>query len=792
MSITQGMGARVLRVEDDHYLMGHTNFIDGMVLPDMLAVAFLRSNDAHARIRSVDVENALAQPGVACVMTAEEANALCKPIRADRTGEEEQGGYHPTDYPVMARDKIRYVGEIIAAVVADDRYLAEDALEHIVLETEPLEAVASIGQALRDGAPLVHEELGNNIHYQGGLEFGDVDEAFERAHLVVEAELKTDRQCASPMEGRAVLARYDRSEDRLTVWSSTQMPHLVRTKIAELLEYPEHKLRVVAPDVGGGFGLKCHIFPEELIVPALALRLQRPVKWLEDRRENYLAGFHAKDEAIKVAIALDADGVIQAMDATFVNDGGAYTSYPFTPSAEPAMATWTLPGPYRNRTYRAKAVTLYTNKSTHAVCRGVGQPISSYAVEHTLDLAAHKLGLDPVELRRRNLLTREDFPYTLPIGLSYDSASPIESLDQALELVDYEGFREEQAAARQQERYLGIGIAPMIELTVFGHDLLAPGGLNQNITLYESAHIRVDPDGGITLSVGTHSHGQGHATTFAQLVASELACPLDKIRFVDGDTDQTPYGSGTWGSRGAVAGGGAVLRASREIKEKALLVAAHLLEVRPEDVSLTDDGTFEPRGAPTRAVSWNEVARAAVRDTNLPPGVDAGLEVTASYTARTVYSYATHIVTVEVDPGTGQVTLLRYIVSEDCGRMINPMVVDGQVMGGVVQGLGSALLEQHCYDEYGQLMTATMMDYLLPTAPEMPPFTIGHMETESPWTEGGIKGMGEGGSIAALPAVANAVSDALSPLCGWRLMDELPITPERVFRALREGKQGGD
>ncbi|MEM7017261.1 MAG: xanthine dehydrogenase family protein molybdopterin-binding subunit [Pseudomonadota bacterium] len=785
MSITQGVGARVQRVEDDRYLQGHTNFIDGLMLPRMQHVAFVRSADAHALIKEVQIDEALKEPGVSHIMTAEEANQRCLPIRAERRGGGRGTPYQHTDYPVMANGKIRFVGEILAAVVAEDRYVAEDAVEQVFVDVEALTAVVNVEQAMAADAVLVHDELENNRHFHTKAENGDVDGAFAAAAHVVRTEFHTNRHCASPMETRAVVANYDQVEDRLVIWSSTQMPHMIRTKLSDLLQFPEHKIRVIAPDVGGGFGLKCHIYPEELILAALALKLKRPVKWVEDRQENYLAGFHAKEEYIKLGLAFDEAGKITAIDAGFYGDGGAYTSYPFTPAAEPQMAAGACTGPYKIPLVRSEGMALYTNKSTLSVCRGVGLPIVNYALEQSMDRAAAEIGIDPVELRRRNLIQSDDFPYRTPNFLLYDSGDPTASLDQVLDLMGYDALRQEQASSRAEGRYIGIGLSSMIETTTYGKDILAPFGKSDHVALYDSATVRVDPDGGITLSVGTHSHGQGHATTYAQLVASELGCELSDIRFVQGDTDQTPYGSGTWGSRSIVAGGGAVLKASQQIKEKAMKVAAHLLEVSDADVYLTDDGEFALQGVPEKKLTRAEVARAAVFETNLPPGMDAGLEITASNTPQSPFTIATHLAVVEVDPGTGEVKLIKYGVSEDCGRMVNPMVVEGQIMGGVVQGIGSVMFEHHRYDEYGQLTTATMADYLMPTAPEVPNLDIAHMETPSPFSEGGIKGMGEGGAVAPMGAITNAVSDALVPLLGsWQPIDQLPITPQNIFERL--------
>lgn len=784
MGITQGMGARVQRVEDDRYLQGRTSFIDSLQLPRMLSVAFIRSPYAHAKLLSLDVDEAQNMPGVHHVMTNTEANELCLPIRADRDSFEPYFYYHAVDYPVMANQKIRYVGEILAAVVADDRYKAEDAAELVFPDVDILPVVAGVEAAMADDAPLVHDELGHNRHYFSQRPSPEVDDAMANAHVVVKNTYRTNRHCASPMETRAVVANYNRADDRLEVWTSSQMPHMVRTKLSDFLNFPEHKIRVVAPDVGGGFGLKCHIFPEEVILAALALKLKRPVKWIEDRQENYIGAFHAKDEVINLAMSFDSEGLITGIDASFHADGGAYTSFPFTPVAEPSMASSAVSGPYKVPAIKTEALAAYTNKSSLSVCRGVGLPIVNYALEHSIDEAADQLGLDPAEIRRRNLVSAGDFPFRAPTGATFDSGDPVASLDQVLEVIGYESLREEQKVAAAEGRYLGIGISSMMETTTYGKDIMSPMGKSEYVAVYETATLRVDPDGGLTLSVATHSHGQSHATTYRQLVAGVIGCDIDDIRFVQGDTDQTPYGSGTWGSRSAVSAGGAVLKAATQVRDKAMRFAAHMLEAAEEDVTLTDEGEFALSGAPTMKLSLAEIARAAVYHTVIPPGEDAGLEATASHAPDSPYTVATHVAVVEVDADTGKVDVLRYAVSEDCGRMINPMVVEGQVMGGVVQGIGSVMFEHLIYDEDCQMVTATMADYLMPTAPEMPNVEIAHMETPSPISEGGIKGMGEGGAVAPYGAVCNAVSDALKQIDRWQPITQLPITPQRVFEML--------
>ncbi|HEY5657978.1 MAG TPA: xanthine dehydrogenase family protein molybdopterin-binding subunit, partial [Myxococcota bacterium] len=737
--------------------------------------------EAHARLRSVDASRARAHPGVHRVLTGEEAGRLCRPIVAYWPGE-------PCEQPAMAVDTVRFVGEIVAAVVADDRYVAEDALELVEVDAEPLPAVTSAAQAMAPGAPCIQPGWPDNVFFRETLGGGDVDAAFAGAHASVEFTCQMNRQCASPIEARAVLAAYDPQLGEMTVWTSSQMPHMVRTKIAELIDFPEHKLRVIAPDVGGGFGVKGHLCPEELLVPALSRALGRPVRWIEDRREHLSAAFHAKEETVSAALALEADGALRGMKASFISDAGAYSNFPWTSASEPSMAAMACPGPYRIPAVRAEAAAVFTNKMGSSMVRGVGLPAAALAIEHALDLAAHRLGMDPAEIRRRNMLARADFPHDTATGFHYDSGSPLESLERALEMIGYAERRREQAEARAQGRYLGLGIGPFIEGTTFGYDY--PDGEQwwANAGVYESAHLRVDPGGGVVLGVGTHSHGQSHATVFAQLVASVLGCDVGDVEFVQGDTARTPYGWGTWGSRSAVAGGGAVIRAAELVRDKILRVAAHLLGTEAAALELAE-GSVRLRSAPERGLSLREVARAAVYEGRVPDDEAPGLEVTYHYKPPSPFSNATHVAWVEVDPELGRVEILRYAVAEDCGTIINPTVVEGQIAGGVAQGIGSTLLEEHRYDESGQLLTASLMDYLLPTASDVPSLEIDHLETPSPLSVAGIKGMGEGGAVGPVAALTNAVSDALVPLCGWQPVTKLPITPERVWQMIRAGRR---
>jgi len=781
MPTAGAFGARVKRVEDPRFLLGKAQYLDDMQVPNQLSVAFVRSSHAHARIKSIKVDKALALAGVHRVMIGKEAAKICKPIRVEVDATKFPGKYKPCNFDAIAVNKVCFVGDIVAAVVATNRYVAEDAVELVEVDYEPLTPVLDPEEALKPGSPLIHEEWGDNVMLSAHIANGDVKKAFAEADVVVKERFQMNRHCAAPMEGRGVLANFDPATNQMTVWTSSQMPHMVRTKIAESIDFPEHNLRVITPDVGGGFGMKSHIFPEEIVLSALSRELRRPIKWVEDRRENLYGSYHAKDEICYVELAVKKDGTILGLKTRFIGDIGAYTSFPWTPSFEPLQAALACPGPYKIRNVDMDAVAVATNKTTSSVYRGVGLPAAQYTMEHILDMAAAKIGMDPVEIRRKNIMCRDDFPYVAATGLEYDSASPRESLDMALEMLDYKKFRKEQAEARKQGRYLGIGFSAMIEMTTFGFEYWRRIGW-RSVSGYDSAHIRVDPNGGVTLTVGTHCHGQGHYTVYAQLIADGIGCDIKDVTVIQGDTAMTPYGWGTWGSRSAVAGGGAIIKAAEKIRAKMFRVAANLMEVSPQDVELKD-GRIQVKGVPGRSMSVPEVAKAAVYHADVPDNDEPGLEASHYYKAPTPYANATHAAIVEVDRDTGAVKIKRYVVVEDCGRMINPLIVEGQIAGGVAQGIGNAMLEHLRYDENGQILTTSLMDYLLPSSTDVPSIEYGHLETPCPISEGGIKGMGEGGAVAPPPALANAICDALSPF-GWKPITRLPMTPEVVLSLL--------
>lgn len=778
------VGAQVRRVEDPRVLLGKSQYVDDLDLPNSLALAFVRSPYAHARIVSIDVGTAQNQPGVQLVVTGADIAEAIKPLRVEY--EPAKAPTHkPCDWPVLAQGKVRFVGEAVAAVVAADRYAAEDAAGLIDVEYESLEPVSDVEQALAADAPLVHEEWGDNVMQTLQAEIGDVAKAFQEADCVVSARLTTGRHMALPMETRGCVASFEPATDMLTVWSSTQVPHVLRSHIALVLDFPEHHIRVVAPDVGGGFGQKGHLFPEEAVSAYLARRLGRPVKWIEDRRENLSASLHAKQQAVQAELAVRQDGTILGIRGRFVGDVGAYSEYPWGSAFEAGHAASSQPGPYKTPAFSFEAVSVATNKTTIGVYRGVGLPIGVLTMERLMDLAAHKLGLDPAEIRLRNMIRKEEHPYTTIIGAEVESGSHRESLQKALDILGYQECRAKQQQARAQGRYLGIGIGCYLEGTAPSSAAFASMGLN--LGGYESATVRMDVAGKVTVLVGTHSHGQSHETTLAQVAADELGVPLADIKIIEGDTNVVPYGMGTWGSRSAVTGGGAISRASEKLRNKMLRIASRMTEVPDDDLELAE-GMIRRKADATPLMPIKELAhRVLVQAGSLPRDEEPGLDATAHYEPPpSTHANATHIALVEVDSDTGQVTLLRYVVVEDCGTIINPTVVDGQIQGGVAQGIGTALYEHALYDENGQFLTGTLMDYLIPTAADVPQVEIGHIESPSPHTPHGIKGVGEGGAIAPPAAIANAVADALAPF--EVRVDAIPLTPERVLGWIEQRK----
>jgi aerobic carbon-monoxide dehydrogenase large subunit len=782
------LGARVKRREDPRFLTGRARYVDDIVRPRMLHAAFVRSSMAHAALVRVDASAARAAEGVRAVLTGTEALAHARPITCDSTFD----SWQTSGFPALAHDRVRFSGEALACVLADDRYLAEDAVELVEVEYEPRPVVASIEQAIAGDAPRLHDDWEDNLFIKRHLRGGDVDAAFADAAGVVELDLVSHRHSGIPLENRGCIAEHDAAEGTLTLWTATQIPHLVRTGLADALGFPESRIRVVAPDVGGGFGIKGHLFPEEIVACLLAIQTGRPVKWTEDRQEHLLASIHAREHHHHVEAAYDADGTVLALRARVHVDCGAYSVYPWTATMDTGMALGILPGPYRIRNYECHAYSVATNKCPLGPYRGVSRPAATFSIERAMDEVARRVGIDPVEVRRRNLVRPDEFPYESVTGLVYDSGSFHESLDRAVEEADLPALRREQEEARSRGRHLGIGLACYTEQTAHTTTEFAKRGV-PIVFGYDSATVRMDPSGQVNVYLSTHSHGQGHETTIAQVVADQLGLELDDVRVRFGDTSSTPYGHGTFASRTAVLSGGASHLAAGKVREMLARFAAHQLEADPLDIELSE-GKAIVRGSPSEGIRIADLARWAYhRPEKLPEGLDPVLEAVSSYDAHPgtgTFANAVHVALVDVDVETGGIKLLGYWVVEDCGRMINPLIVDGQVHGGVAQGIGGALLEELVYDEDGQLTTTTFLDYLLPGATDIPHIHVSHLETPSPFTVEGIKGMGEGGAIAPGPALAAALQDALAPL-GHVVVDELPLTPERVRRFVERARVAG-
>jgi len=769
-------GSSIKRREDPRLMTGQSAYVDDMTLPGMAEVTFVRSPHAHARIRGVDVARAAASPRVLRVVTGADLQGSMKPVPCIWTLPDMKS---PTRRAI-ASDKARFVGDIVAAVIATDRYAAQDAAELVRVDYELLPAVTDQEAAMKPGAPLLHDDVPGNVAFTWKLESGD-QSVFERAAIRVRTRVVNQRLIPNSLEGRAVLAQWHPGTGELIVWTSTQIPHLVRLQLARVLGVPEQKLRVIAPEVGGGFGAKQNFYPEEMIVAGLARELRRPIKWVEQRRENFVATTHGRAHIQDAEIAGTREGQITGLRVTSRANLGAYFSM-FAPAVPTGLFGLMLSGAYRIPTISCEVHGVLTNTTTVDAYRGAGRPEATHLVERLVDMFAAEAGLDPAEVRRRNFIAPGDFPYTTATGVTYDSGNYEAALGRALELVNYPALRREQAEARKRGRLVGIGLCSFVEICGIAPSQVlgaAGGGLGG----WESSTVRVHPTGKVSVLTGSSAHGQGHETTFAQIVADELGIPMDDIEVVHGDTAQVPLGIGTFGSRSAAVGGSALVLSTRKVKDKAVRIAAHLLEAAPEDVGL-EAGEFSVRGAPGRKTSFADVSLQAFLAHKLPAGLEPALEATTFFDpSNFTWPFGTHVCVSEVDPATGQVSILRYVAVDDCGRVINPLIVDGQIHGGITQGLSQALYEGAEYDEQGQLLTGSLLDYTLPTAAQTPAYETAHTVTPTPVNPLGVKGIGEAGTIAASAAVVNSVVDALSPL-GVRHLD-MPLRPERVWRAIQ-------
>ena len=771
------LGESIKRREDPRLITGRGTYVDDVRLVGMVNMVLVRSPHAHANIRSVDTSAAESADGVVAVYTGaqlheELGSLICGWVVPDT---------NETPHPPLAYEKVRCVGDAVAAVAATSPQAAADAAALVQVDYEVLDAVVDMEAAVQDGAAQVHDDAANNIAFEWEVGGGDFDAAASSAGVRVTERIINQRLIPNPMEPRGVVADFNPGTNQLTVWTSTQIPHLVRLLLALVTGHPEHQIRVIAPDVGGGFGCKLYLYAEEVIAAILARRLGRPVKWIEGRQENYLATTHGRDHVGEVEIIGDSDGNVTGLRTDIYANMGAYLST-FAPAIPTYLFGLMLVGPYSIDNVQCKVTGVYTTTTPVDAYRGAGRPEATYLVERMIDRYAAEIGMDPAEVRRKNLIPPFEDGHEVATTVIYDSGNYEAALDRALELVGYDDFRAEQAAARDNGRYLGIGLSTYVEICGMAPSAVAYT-LGARAGVWESALVRVHPTGKVTVFTGSSGHGQGHDTTFAQLAAAELGVDVDDVEVIHGDTDKVQMGTGTFGSRSAVCGGNAIHMSIEKIQDKAKRIAANLLEAAPEDV-VAENGQYFVQGAPAEAKTFQEVALAAYWYESLPEGTEPGLEAVSIFDPQNfTWPFGTHIAVVEIDGDTGEVELQKYVAIDDVGNVINPMIVEGMVHGGVVQGVGQALTEEAVYDESGQLITGSMMDYAIPTADSVPSIITDRTTTPSPTNPLGVKGAGETGTIAASPAVMNAVIDALSPF-GITHMN-MPAKPEKVWRAMQ-------
>jgi carbon-monoxide dehydrogenase large subunit len=795
------VGQRVKRTEDPRLIQGLGHYVDDIKLPDTLHVAFLRSMYAHAKIKSIDTSEASHAPGVVAVYTGKDVASKVGPVPCAAALPD----LKVPDYRVLATDHVVFVGQPIAVVVATDRYAARDAIDLIMIDYEELPAVVDVEEAAK-GGPLVYEEYGDNIAYKLTAGEGDIEAALKSSDRVVTQRIVHQRLAPIAMEGRGVLARYYPGEQELTIWSSTQIPHLLRTQLAIMIGMPENKLRVITPEVGGGFGSKLNVYAEEALLGWISMQLGKPVKWIESRRENIQATIHGRGQVGYVEIGCNNDGTITGLRYNVFADLGAYHQL-LTP-AIPTLTGLMLSGSYKIPAIQMNVTGVFTNKMATDAYRGAGRPEATYVVERAVDLVAAELGMDTVDVRRKNFPAPSEFPFKTATGLFYDSGDYEAALNKALAMADYKSLREEQKKAREQGRLIGIGLSTYVEICALGPSQAMPAGG------WESATVRIEPTGGVTILTGASPHGQGQETSFAQIAADELGVDLNAVTVIHGDTSIVQYGIGTFGSRATAVGGTAVFIAIEKLKEKATNIAAHIMKTDASNV-VFKEGRFTKRAAKAasagagakpeaepdvpvgeapagampepetdgKGVTIQDVALAAHIARDIPPGSEPGLSATYFFEPTNfTFPFGTHIAVVEVDRETGDIKFMRYVAVDDCGKVINPMLVDGQVQGGIVQALGQAMYEEIVYDDQGQLVTGTLMDYAIPKAAMVPWMDLDRTETPSPVNPMGVKGVGEAGTIGATPAIVGAIVDALAPF-GVRHLD-MPIKPETVWRII--------
>ncbi|HEY2702783.1 MAG TPA: molybdopterin cofactor-binding domain-containing protein [Candidatus Dormibacteraeota bacterium] len=780
MAVTQMIGAHIQRREDPRLITGHGNYIDDMKLPGMLHMSVVRSPYPHARIVSIDTAEALASPGVRAVYIAKDFQAVLTggiPAAPAFVPDKKQV---PNQYPIADGEAV-YQGEPVAVVLADDRYLADDAAQLVSIDYDPLPAVIDLDKAIEPGSPTAHTGAPDNIAWEAIFPGGDIEAAMAEAEVTLSLRITQQRLFPLAMEGRGCVAEWVPFSNRLTLWTSTQVPHFLRLFISGTLGLTEAQMRVVSNDVGGGFGAKLRPYPEEYLACAASKLVGLPVKWIETRSEGLQATTHGRGQIYDLEVGARRDGTLLGLRITQLLDAGAYVG---VFGSFQTCAILLGGGCYTFKAVHGRSLGILTNRVSTDPYRGAGRPEATHLVERIVDLVAGELGLDPVEVRRKNFIQPEDFPHPNNFGLVYDSGNYQGTLDRALEMVGYDELRKRQAELREQGRYLGIGLSTWVEICGLGpSSATAPAA---GVALVESSTVRVHPTGSVTVSTGTHSHGQGHETTFSQIVSDSLGVPYESIDIKHGDTGESPFGYGTYGSRSLAVGGISILKSCQKVVEKARRLAAHIFEAAEEDV-VFDQGRFYVKGSPDNAKVLGELAFASY-GAGLPEGMEQGLEaVTYFDPPNFVWPFGCHICVVEVDPETGGVDLQRYIAVDDCGNVINPMIVDGQLHGGIAQGIAQALFEEVVYDEEsGQLLTGTLLDYLVPTMAEMPRYELDRTVTPSPTNELGVKGIGEAGTIAASAAVINAVVDALSPF-GIKHV-EMPARPDRIWSLIQEAR----
>ncbi len=792
------IGKRVKRTEDPRLIKGLAHYVDDIRLPDTLHVSFVRSVYAHARISNIDVTEALKAPGVVAVYTGKDVAGIGPVPCASALHD-----LKVPDYRVLAQDKVYFVGQPIAAVVANDPYAARDAVDLVQVDYDELPVVVDPEEAAKGGT-VIYDNFGDNIAYKLTAGEGDIEAALSSAERVIKQRVIHQRLAPVAMEGRGVLARYFPGEAELTIWSSTQIPHLLRTQLALMIGIPENKLRVITPEVGGGFGSKLNVYAEEALLGWIAMQLGKPVKWIETRRENLQATIHGRGQVGYIEIGCNNDGTLTGLRYNVFADLGAYHQL-LTP-AIPTLTGLMLSGAYKIPAIQINVTGCFTNKMATDAYRGAGRPEATYVVERALDLVAAELGTDPAEVRRKNFPAPNEFPFHTATGLEYDSGDYETALKKAQEMIGYAKLREEQKKGREEGRLIGIGVSTYVEICALGPSQAMPAGG------WESATVRIEPTGKVTVLTGASPHGQGQETSFAQIAADELGVDLNDVTVIHGDTGIVQYGIGTFGSRATAVGGTAVLVAIQKLKEKAQKIAAHMLQADTASVAFESGrysieaakaaaaGTSEPvvpvGEAPAGAlpepqtngkssVTIQEIALAAHLAKDLPPDTEPGLSATYFFEPKNfTFPFGTHIVVVEVDRETGGVKFLRYVAVDDCGKVINPMLVDGQVQGGIVQSIGQAMYEEVVYDEQGQLLTGTLMDYALPRASHIPRLELDRTETPSPVNPLGVKGVGEAGTIGATPAIVGAIVDALAPF-GVKHLD-MPVKPEAIWKIINQ------